>query len=170
MLCLAIGPRGHPRRWPLEIHPAWCDFCAPAVPRPFWYAVCSVAVVVRMALSITAARGESWRLIDALRSLMQPTSREQGCVSCQLALSSESSDPMRVSYREDWSSEGHLREQMLSDRFTRLLQVMEIASEPPNLEFHLPGGTRGLDYVEEVRADFRRRVRVDRGAGNAGES
>ena len=109
-----------------------------------------------MTLSITASRGESWRLIDALRSLMVPTRRERGCVSCQLALSSESVDPMRISYIEDWSSDEDLREQVRSDRFSRLLQVMESALDPPHLEFRLPGGVRGLDYVEEVRADLTR--------------
>ena len=108
--------------------------------------------VVRLTLSITAVRGESWCLIDALRSLMVPTQRERGCVSCQLALSSESCDPARISYVEDWSSEDELREQVRSDRFSRLLELMESALEPPQLEFQLPGGTRGLDYVEEVRA------------------
>ena len=89
------------------------------------YAVCSATVVIRLTLSITAARGESWRLIDALRSLMLPTRRERGCLSCQLLLSSESSDPMRISYVEDWSSEEALREQVRSDRFSRLLELME---------------------------------------------
>ena len=116
------------------------------------YAVCSATVVIRLTLSITAARGESWRLIDALRSLMVPTRRERGFVSCQLLLSSESCDPMRISYVE-------------SDRFSRLLELMESALEPPQLEFALGNGTRGLDYVEEVRADRSRRRRVDPGAG-----
>ena len=98
-------------------------------------AVCSATVVIRLTLSITAARGESWRLIDALRSLMLPTRRERGCLSCQLLLSSESSDPMRISGVEDWSSEEALREQVRSDRFSRLLELMESAMEPPQLEF-----------------------------------
>ena len=133
------------------------------------YAVCSATVVIRLTLSITAARGESWRLIDALRSLMVPTRRERGCVSCQLLLSSESCDPMRISYVEDWSSEEALREQVRSDRFSRLLELMESALEPPQLEFELGNGTRGLDYVEEVRADRSRRGRVDPGAGTRNE-
>ena len=83
------------------------------------YAVCSATVVNRLTLSIAAARGESWGLIDALRSLMVPTRRERGCISCQLVLSSESSDPMRIWYVEDWSSEAALREQVRSDRFLR---------------------------------------------------
>ena len=113
--------------------------------------------------------GESWRLIDALRSLMVPTRRERGCVSCQLVLSSESSDPTRISYSEDWSSEADLREQVRSERFSRLLELMECASETPRLQFHLPAGVRGLDYVEEVRADSRRRTRIEPGFGTRDE-
>jgi quinol monooxygenase YgiN len=126
--------------------------------------------VIRLTLSITAARGEAWRLIDAFRSLMAPTRRERGCVSCQLALSSESSDPMRVSYSEVWSSEEDLREQVRSERFSRLLELMENASEPPSLHFELPEGDRGLDYVEEVRAGLTRRIRIDPEFGNGRES
>jgi quinol monooxygenase YgiN len=145
-------------------------FLEQALARSAWYAVCSAAVVIQLTLSITAARGESWRLIDALRSLMVPTRRERGCVSCQLALSSESSDPMRISYSEVWSSEEDLREQVRSERFSRLLELMERALEPPQLRFELPGGVRGLDYVEEVRAGPTRRIRLDPGSGNGRES
>jgi quinol monooxygenase YgiN len=126
--------------------------------------------VIRLTLSITAARGESWRLIEGLRSLMVPTRRERGCVSCQLALLSESSDPMRISYIEDWSSEEDLREQVRSDRFSRLLELMESALEPPQLQFELGSETRRLDYVEEVRADLTRRIRLDPDSDNGGES
>ena len=118
-----------------------------------------------MTLSISAARGESWRLIEALRSLMVPTQRERGCISCQLALSSESSDPARISYIEDWSSEEDLREQVRSARFSRLLELMEKASERPQLEFRLGDRTRGLDYIDEVRAGRRRPVKIESGPG-----
>lgn len=156
----------HDRRNPSRLQ----RFIELAHTKRFWYAVCSPAVVIRLTLSITAARGESWRLIDALRSLMVPTRRERGCVSCQLALSSESSDPMRISYSEVWSSEEDLRDQVRSVRFSRLLELMESAFEPPQLQFELPGGARGLDYVEEVRAGRTQHVRLDPGSGSGRES
>jgi quinol monooxygenase YgiN len=123
--------------------------------------------VVRLTLSITAPPGESWRLMDALRSLMVPTRREHGCVGCRLELSTESSDPSRISYVEDWSSEEDLREQVRSDRFPRLLELMEDALEPPKIEFQLAGGTRGLDYVEEVRAGLTQRSPRIPGSGGS---
>ena len=107
--------------------------------------------MVRLTLTLTAPPGESWRLVDALRSLMVPTRREHGCISCQLQLSTESSDPSQIRYIEDWSSEEDLRDQLQSERFPRLLAVMDQAWGPPDLRFDLAGGARGLDYVEEVR-------------------
>jgi quinol monooxygenase YgiN len=108
--------------------------------------------VVRLTLTLTAPPGESWRLADGLRSLMIPTHRERGCLSCQLQLSTASSDPSRIQYVEAWSSEEDLREQLRSDRFMRVLSVMEQASGPPEIRFDLAGRVRGLDYVEEVRS------------------
>ena len=63
--------------------------------------------------------------------------------------------------------EEDLREQVRSDRFSRLLELMESASERPQLRFELGSETRGLDYVEEVRADVTRRIRLDPGSGTA---
>jgi quinol monooxygenase YgiN len=111
--------------------------------------------MVRLTLMLTAPPGESWRLIEALRSLMVPTRREHGCVGCQLHLSTESSDPTRIQYTEDWSSEEDLREQVRSERFPRLLAVMEQASERPEIRFDVASGVRGLDYVAEVREVLR---------------
>jgi hypothetical protein len=82
---------------------------------------------------------------------MVPTRREHGCLSCQLQLSTECSDPSQIRYIEDWSSEEDLRDQLQSDRFPRLLAVMDQAWGPPDLRFDLAGRVRGLDYVEEVR-------------------
>jgi quinol monooxygenase YgiN len=108
--------------------------------------------VVRLTLTLTAPNGESWRIVEALRSVMVPTRREQGCISCQLQLSAGTSDPSRICYTEGWSSEEYLRDHVQSERFPRLLAVMERASEPPEIRFDLASGSRGLDYIAEVRS------------------
>jgi quinol monooxygenase YgiN len=112
--------------------------------------------VVRLTLTITTSSGESFRLVDALRSLMEPTRAEHGCIGCELALSTESDDPPRIRYFEDWSSEEELRKRVRSDRFLRLIAVMEEALSPPEITFELAGRTRGLDYVFEARRDLTR--------------
>jgi len=112
--------------------------------------------VIRLTLTLTVPPGESWRLVDALRSLMIPTRREHGCLSCQLHLSTELSDPSQIRYIEDWSSEENLRDQVQSDRFGRLLAVMDQSSGVPEIRFDLADRVRGLDYVEEVRSESAR--------------
>ena len=107
--------------------------------------------MVRLTLTMSAPSGESWRLVDALRSLMVPARAEHGCVGCEVALSTESHDPSCIRYVENWSTEEDLRDRVRSDGFLSLIAVMEKALDPPRIQFELAGGTRGLDYVAEVR-------------------
>ena len=109
-----------------------------------------------MTLTLIGAPGESWRMAEALRSLMAPVRAERGCLGSRLVLSTEAADPSSIRYVEEWSTEADLREHVRSERFLRLLAVMELSREPPQLEFELPAGPRGLDYVAEVRRDLLR--------------
>jgi quinol monooxygenase YgiN len=113
--------------------------------------------VVRLTITLTAAPGESRRLLEALNSLAAPTTQGHGCFGCRLSVSSEAGNPSSIRYVEDWSSEEDLRQEVGSDRFPRLLAVMEEALVPPQILFDLPGGTRGLDYVWEIRQEGKRR-------------
>ena len=56
-----------------------------------------------------------------------------------------------LSYTEEWIHEDELKRQLRSDRFSRLAELMERATERPKIEFALPSGMRGLDYAEAVR-------------------
>ena len=57
-----------------------------------------------------------------------------------------------VRYTEEWLTEDDLRQRMRSDTFSHLITLMEDAAQPPRIEFTLAHETRGLDFVEEVRA------------------
>ena len=54
-------------------------------------------------------------------------------------------------YEEVWATEEAIRLRVQSEGFTRLLELLESAPEPPSLRFDFVTDTRGLDYVEEVR-------------------
>jgi hypothetical protein len=53
---------------------------------------------------------------------------------------------------EEWEDEEQLRRELRSERFGTLATLLEFGVGPPVVEFVLPGGTRGLDYADEVRA------------------
>ena len=84
---------------------------------------------------------------DALRFLALRTRHEPGCLECSVSGSGES-----IKYTEEWASEAEMRQRVRSDKFTALLGVVETAAEPL-VRFEFIGGTRGLEYVEEVRSE-----------------
>jgi len=70
---------------------------------------------------------------------------------CALSVATGMSDQGTVCYVEEWRSEADFRRHLESHTFTSLATLIDDATDPPRIEFMLPGGTRGLDFVEEVR-------------------
>jgi quinol monooxygenase YgiN len=85
----------------------------------------------------------------ALHALMVAARAERGCLAC--SLSTELGERAALHYVEDWETEEDLQRQLRSDWFLRFAALIERASSPPDVQFALAGGLRGLDYVEEVR-------------------
>ena len=104
---------------------------------------------VRMTLRWRVASGEAASIASALQMLMVRTRSEPGCTGC--SLSTDLGARIAICYVADWKNEGDLQRQIRSDDFTRLAELMEHATEPPEVEFALPSGTRGLEYAEGVR-------------------
>jgi quinol monooxygenase YgiN len=94
--------------------------------------------------------GESQSITDALHRIMVAARAKQGCLGC--SVSTDVGSQVGLRYVEEWADEDLLRRELRSDRFCTLAALMEHATEPPKVEFTLAGGTRGLDYAEEVRA------------------
>jgi quinol monooxygenase YgiN len=87
-------------------------------------------------------------MTEALHVLMASTRTEPGCVGC--SVSTDLADRGTIRYSEEWQSEDALQRQFQTDRFRRVIALVENASEPPMVEFLLPGGSRGLEYVQDV--------------------
>jgi hypothetical protein len=63
---------------------------------------------------------------------------ERGFLSSRIY--QEVNDPDALCMEQEWSS-----------CFTRVLQIMEIAPDPPVLEVHAISAVQGLEYVAKVR-------------------
>jgi quinol monooxygenase YgiN len=72
-----------------------------------------------------------------------------GCLESALAVRLGIHSTIR--YTETWRSEESLRSYVCSDQFSRLAGLMENASAPATIQFHLPQQVRGLDYAIMVR-------------------
>ena len=92
--------------------------------------------------------GKARSMTEALHLLVASTRNEAGCVGC--SVSADLAQKGKIRYSEEWLSEEALQQQFQTDRFKSLVALVEDATEPPVIEFVLPGGSRGLEYVEDV--------------------
>jgi quinol monooxygenase YgiN len=93
--------------------------------------------------------GQARPITIALHSLMADARSARGCLGC--FVSTGIKDQGTVRYVEEWQTEEDLRRRLESNAFVELAALIDDATEPPHVEFALPTGTRGLDFVEEVR-------------------
>ena len=108
------------------------------------------ASAVMMTVRWQVPLGQSRRVAEALHQVMVAARSRPGCLRCSVA--TDVGKDVGVRYSEEWADEDLLRREVRSDRFTTLAALMESATAFPIVEFHLPEGIRGLDYVEDVRA------------------
>ena len=104
---------------------------------------------IRMTVEWFVPIGQARSITSALNSLMVETRTARGCVRC--SVSTGMSDRGTVRYTEEWQTEADLRRHLESHVFTSLASLIDDATDPPRVEFMLPGGTRGLDFLEDVR-------------------
>jgi quinol monooxygenase YgiN len=94
--------------------------------------------------------GQSRPITMALHSLAAETRAMQGCIGC--SVTSDIGNRGTVRYTEEWLTEANLRERVRSDNFVHLVSLIENTTQPPRIEIRLAHETRGLDFLEEVRA------------------
>jgi quinol monooxygenase YgiN len=102
-----------------------------------------------MTIEWSVPMGQTRPLTSALHSLAADVRPTRGCVSC--SVSTDLANRNIVRYVEEWQTEGDLRERVASDTFGSLATLMEDASQPPQIEFALVRGTKGVEFIEEAR-------------------
>ncbi len=104
-------------------------------------------IELRLCLRTPPKRTPSLRV--ALRSLARLARLERGCLETHLF--TESCDPRCLCYVEAWDTEDNLRSMLCSEHFTRLVELMETATEPPMLDFRTITAIRGLEFAWQAR-------------------
>ena len=112
--------------------------------------------VVRLTVALRTSARTAPEIADALLSMINGTRLEPGCLGC--VLWTEEGRTTIVNYVEEWADEDAVRVRVQSDRFTRLLAVLEQATERPHVEFDLEGEILGLEYVAAVRDQYEERT------------
>jgi len=111
--------------------------------------------MVRLTVVLHVPTNKTCGIADAFRTLMRATRLEPGCTDCQIWTSTDDDDTCRtqVHYEERWATEKDMEHRVRSPAFTRILEILEAATEAPHVEFDFVSRHQGLDYVEAVRRE-----------------
>ena len=85
----------------------------------------------------------------AMNTIMVAVREQPGCIACRL--STDVGPRIALEYIEEWQGEEDLKRQVRSNRFAHIAELIERGLDRPQVEFAVPGGTRGLEYAVEVR-------------------
>ena len=101
--------------------------------------------MVQLLVRLVASPGRVVDVVEALRAVMRPAQQVRGCSFAGVYVSAN--DSRRVVYVEDWDDAGELRGQFGTERFHRLLELLEMAADRPDVEFRVVSETHGLEYI-----------------------
>ena len=104
-------------------------------------------IIEKVAILVDPQRREDLR--KAFSALLGPTCVEPGCLRCDLY--QESGDPNRFCFETRWKTDKELIRHLRSEQYRNFLILLELGSEPPQIEFHEVAETKGLELVHSVR-------------------
>jgi len=91
--------------------------------------------------------------LDILGSMIEQTQFEPGCVSCRLYRGVE--DARAIMFEELWLSEEDVQCHLRSDNYRKVLLVVELAVEPPEIRFDTIEHSMGVERIEQARIQTR---------------
>jgi quinol monooxygenase YgiN len=102
-------------------------------------------------LRIRVAPDMTPHIINLFESYRGPVSARAGCKSVDLY--ENFSMPGDFVLVEEWSSQGALNDHIRSDDFRKVLAIMDLAGERPELQFRTISLAQGFELVESLRKE-----------------
>ena len=90
---------------------------------------------------------EAWRV---LKWIAEQNRVQRGCLSCQIYKDAE--EDTVFMFEETWRSEEDLKSHLRSNEYSKLLLVMEMALQNPEIRFNTVTRQSGIETIEKVRS------------------
>ena len=87
--------------------------------------------------------------IDILGSVSAQVQFDPSCISSQIYRGVD--DVRAIMVEELWSNDEDIMRHLNSDVYRRVLLVIEMAEEPPEIRFDIIAGTSGVETIEMAR-------------------
>ena len=87
-------------------------------------------------------------LLETMRGMLEPARVERGCLS--YCLYEDVEDRNTFILVEEWATQKDIERHISKDNNRRLLALMDLLSEQPELQFNTVSHTAGMDLIENV--------------------
>jgi quinol monooxygenase YgiN len=87
--------------------------------------------------------------LEILGSMTEQIQFEPGCISCRLYR--DVHEERALMLEEIWTSEKDLQRHLQSDKYRKVLLVVEMAAEPPDIRFDTIAHSSGVETIEKAR-------------------
>lgn len=87
-------------------------------------------------------------LLETIRGMLEPVRVERGCLSYRLYENVE--DRNTFALVEEWKTQNDLERHIRTDNHRRLMALMDLLNEQPELRFNTVSHSSGMDLIEDV--------------------
>lgn len=105
--------------------------------------------MIRSTIRILISPQKQKEVLEILGSMTEQIQFEPGCISCRLYRSVE--DRPAILLEEVWTSDENMQRHLRSDIYHRILLVVEMAAEPPEIRFDTIAHSSGVETIEKAR-------------------
>lgn len=88
-------------------------------------------------------------VISIINSISGPMAIESSCIHFDLYSNVNNDD--RLLLIEAWDSEEALEDHIRSDDFSKILAIMEMSVQPPEISFNTVSKSAGIEFIEKLR-------------------
>ena len=87
--------------------------------------------------------------LEILGSTIEQTQFEPGCISCRIYRGVQ--DVRAIMLEELWASDEDVQRHLRSDKYRKILLVVEMADESPEIRFDTIAQSSGVETIEQAR-------------------
>ena len=106
--------------------------------------------MIRATIRMLIPVGKQKEALEILNSMVEEIQFETGCISCRLYRGVK--DNRAIMVEELWECEEDVRRHLRSKKYGKILMVIEMASEFPEIRFDIISGSSGVETIEQARS------------------
>ncbi len=105
--------------------------------------------MIHSSIRLTLASEKLAEVVGILRAMAERTRVEPGCLAFNAY--QDLQDGQVLMLEEVWKSPADLGRHLRSEQYRKVLLVMEMAGEPPEVRFHTIAHATGVETIEQAR-------------------